>query len=455
MEGLQSDYACASSEYPFSGSAADRKHEGSEVSASSSNFAIRRLTHPDPDGAPEWKQELNERLAATRSRRTAREATSRAPAGNGARERKPETRAALLAARVAQRYANAPSYSELLAAGAGGAVPQWRAAGSTVAVASVSDSRHASGREVGVAAAGQEQPAASHRDSTGGSQSSGHSASRGELDSPFRESAQLFESGPGAAPPGDSGSEPAPNSGREPSPASGEDASNSTIQPLQANLIEFPRELVAARKARPRLVEGPLRESSEEAAHDRAQLRIFEVDLGSISTAVQIEPHADERAAIRLDEGASQESRERERTALQPPLKVAPLEDRLMAAIVDIALVFGSFALFVLVFAACTAHPPSGKPAALGAAAVLITFFALYQYLFFRYSHGTPGMRYAKIALCTFDDENPTREAALRRIGSLLLSAAPLGLGFAWAWFDSDRLGWHDRISGIYQRSYY
>ena len=30
--------------------------------------------------------------------------------------------------------------------------------------------------------------------------------------------------------------------------------------PLPANLIEFPRELVAARKARPRLAEGPLRE---------------------------------------------------------------------------------------------------------------------------------------------------------------------------------------------------
>ena len=32
------------------------------------------------------------------------------------------------------------------------------------------------------------------------------------------------------------------------------------VQPLPAKLIEFPRELVAARKARPRLVEGPLRE---------------------------------------------------------------------------------------------------------------------------------------------------------------------------------------------------
>ena len=37
-------------------------------------------------------------------------------------------------------------------------------------------------------------------------------------------------------------------------------------------------------------------------------------------------------------------------------------------------------------------------------------------------------MRYAKIALCTFEDENPTRKAMCRRVFFLLLSAAPLGI---------------------------
>jgi uncharacterized RDD family membrane protein YckC len=85
---------------------------------------------------------------------------------------------------------------------------------------------------------------------------------------------------------------------------------------------------------------------------------------------------------------------------------------------------------------------------------VLTGFCLLYQFLFFKYAEGTPGMRYAKIALCTFDDENPTRKAMCRRVLFLLLSAAPLGLGFFWAWFDPDRLTWHDRLSRIYQRSY-
>jgi uncharacterized RDD family membrane protein YckC len=136
------------------------------------------------------------------------------------------------------------------------------------------------------------------------------------------------------------------------------------------------------------------------------------------------------------------------------PLKTASMEDRLMAALVDLSLAGLAFLLFVAVFVACTAHPPTGKPALAAAGAALVFFFLLYQYLFFTYSDGTPGMRYARIALCTFDDENPTRRQMQSRIGAMVLSASTLGMGFAWAWFDEDGLGWHDRLSHTYQRSY-
>jgi hypothetical protein len=41
-----------------------------------------------------------------------------------------------------------------------------------------------------------------------------------------------------------------------------------------------------------------------------------------------------------------------------------------------------------------------------------------------------------------------------RRIFAVILAACPLGIGFLWAWLDDDGLGWHDRISRMYQRSY-
>jgi uncharacterized RDD family membrane protein YckC len=229
-----------------------------------------------------------------------------------------------------------------------------------------------------------------------------------------------------------------------------EGSASAAVEPLAVNLIDFPRELVAPRKVRPRLAEGPLRETSQ-AQHD--QLKIFEVAPESVSQTVKIETVAADWSPIRLDADPALRPSRLSQTQ-EVPLKTASLEHRLMAGIFDLALVIAAFAIFVLVFVACTAHPPTGRAALLGAGLVLAGFCLLYQYLFFKFAEGTPGMRYAKIALCTFEDENPSRKAMCRRVLFLFLSAAPLGLGFAWALFDPDRLGWHDRLSRIYQRSY-
>ena len=56
--------------------------------------------------------------------------------------------------------------------------------------------------------------------------------------------------------------------------------------PIPANLIEFPRQLIAPRKARPRLAEGPLREETQL----EPQLRIFEVEAEQIA----VEPASEE-----------------------------------------------------------------------------------------------------------------------------------------------------------------
>jgi uncharacterized RDD family membrane protein YckC len=64
----------------------------------------------------------------------------------------------------------------------------------------------------------------------------------------------------------------------------------------------------------------------------------------------------------------------------------------------------------------------------------------------------TPGMRYAGIALCTFDDDVPTRRQLRRRLGAMAVSLLPVGLGIVWSVFDEDHLSWHDRMSGTYLR---
>ena len=237
-------------------------------------------------------------------------------------------------------------------------------------------------------------------------------------------------------------------------------AETAAPEPLPANLIEFPRQLVAARRARPRLAEGPLR---DDAPDEPAQLRIFEVEAQHISVAPDAEAEAPEWTSILL-------SAQPEPTFFQSPLdadyspalvpQAAPLGRRLLAGTIDLAIIAATVtagvALFIETVFHLTAVPLTlPLPLTLGAiVAALFVFASIFHLLFFTYAEATPGMRYARVALCTLSDENPTRSAMRHRYLAMLLSAAPLGLGYLWAFVDEDGFGWHDRISRMYQRSY-
>ena len=225
--------------------------------------------------------------------------------------------------------------------------------------------------------------------------------------------------------------------------------------PLPANLLEFPRQLIAARKARPRLAEGPLR---EEITPRTAQLRIFEVEPEQISTAPVQPPAAPEwTSSIHLDAHTVTEpvpsAEAPVLSSLRPP-QTAPLQLRFMSAMVDGILVAGGSLAFIAAYARAGGEIPMGVPALLSGLGILMVVHVLYQLLFFTFSDETPGMRYARIGLCTFTDENPTRADMRRRILAQFVAVGPLGLGLLWILLDDDALGWHDRISRMYQRSY-
>ena len=226
---------------------------------------------------------------------------------------------------------------------------------------------------------------------------------------------------------------------------------------LPTNLIEFPRQLVAARKARPRLAEGPLREEADRSP-DRAQLRIFEVEPEAFSTVPlpALGSALPEWSSIRLDswQAPHETAAPDAQVSLSMPLYTAAVSTRCMAAAVDICCLLAVF--LAAVAAAGYASPvlPTGLPAMAAAAGSLLLLGVLYLVFFFTFTDATPGMRYARIALCTFNDDNPTRSAMRRRLFATALSVVPLGLGLVWAWLDDDRLGWHDRISRMYQREY-
>ena len=225
--------------------------------------------------------------------------------------------------------------------------------------------------------------------------------------------------------------------------------------PLPANLIEFPRQLIAARRARPRLAEGPLREEAD-ASPERAQLRIFEVEASSVSTEPAVESVVPEWHSLRLDAPAAPRAAEHPdaQISFALPLQVAPTSQRVMAVLVDGCCITTGWLGAIAVVANVSTELPTGLPALLSAAGLLALFVVLYKVLFFSLGDATPGMRYARIGLCTFADENPTRGSMRRRLLAVLLAGLPLGLGLAWVLLDEEGLGWHDRISRMYPRAY-
>ncbi|MGA7353348.1 MAG: RDD family protein [Acidobacteriaceae bacterium] len=398
--------------------------------------------------APPWRNEVTARVRAHRSR------TTRVPANQPSLPGMEDFHApALVAARVAERYARLPSYREMLEAQA-------------AAAKSAVDER--------IAAASQPRDVdpVQPTDAAAPAQSEPFVEPDPHQPALLRYSVASDSLPPPRLTPAQARADAAPPISHAPDfidPL--EAALVEPAWPLPASLITHPRELIAPRKARPRLAEGPLREDFDavaagsenpqssafaEAEHPvshspagDAQLRIPEVGPDA-----SLEP-APAWRSIHLDaENPMRQSKQSSSLPDGPRLQVASLEDRALAALVDCAFTLAAFLLFALVFAVCSTSLPSGRAALIVAAVTLFAMWLMYQLLFFTLTDATPGMRYAKIALCTFGDETPSRSTRRGRIAALLLSALPLGLGFLWAVFDEDALGWHDRITQTYQRSY-
>jgi len=553
--------------------------EGNQVLSKSASLPAQPFeefdssTKESANATAAWKQEVNQRLAAHRNRRGGPQGDAGGPAEN---PRTASARAAEAAARVAARYAKAPSYSQLLAGEARAAVRAAGAAAEAARNAQAAAEAVLAGLESGPRPALWEQEMQDSRMDLRPSAPQVHAAPARWQDEPPVSAnsepvpANTLQPWAGAQPRWEEAlpvTAPAPQGGRDvwsdmrvhPSPEpqyeyagrsesqyrreqvreqdetglfpydsaeafnefdSHDPMGSATVEPVQhlpANLIEFPRELVATRKARPRLSEGPYYNAPQESS----QLSIFEVDPELLAPPVHLsEPAVEEVAppewaSIELDhldedvdlhssdaaeshqvyvqhdyaavaEAQSRYIQDSQTTGVAveempaeaevipavPPqvnkayqsvaerepaaeLVVARVSDRLLAAIVDGALVTLAVVAAAVVVIASTAHPPTGRIALIATGFGLLLFGLLYQFLFLSFAEeGTPGMRYARIALCTFDDDNPTAEQMRMRIPAALLSALPAGLGLIWAIFDRDHLTWHDRMTRTYQRKY-
>jgi uncharacterized RDD family membrane protein YckC len=138
------------------------------------------------------------------------------------------------------------------------------------------------------------------------------------------------------------------------------------------------------------------------------------------------------------------------RPGIDIPLQSAPLGRRLLASVIDGVIISAASALFGFIFwKIALVRPPQMQLLSL-AAAVPCLFWAAYQYLLIVYAGSTPGLRLARLQLSCFDGTQTKRSVRRWRVLASYLSAASLGMGYAWLFLDEDSLCWHDRITHTY-----
>lgn len=455
---------------------------------------------PEQEPSPEWKRQLLGRLDAYRSKHG--EAAPEIPAPSTVSS---DSKASRIARRVAERYASAPAYRDVLEAQAKReAEERALAAQAALNFDAIPEPVAESHAEMQQAVS---EPQESHAPNSMAVTISAPEPSAAEINEP--ETAPPLHGTP-VLPQFAARSQEmhVHQSAPEPEPTLEDLWASALVEPrafLPSKLIEFPRELVSTQRTRPR--------APQESAADSTQLRIFEVqpeaaaepveynaatDNGAVESAANVEMPAVEAegkpafeatvpaavhtpappvpftpatsgtsarayknlewAAISLDREPVPSRRPLSEPSIAEfaPFLVDPasIDRRVMAFAVDFAAVTAGFLAFLLVFAAATPHLPTGLTAIALGGAVYVSLWVLYQMLFFSLSGSTAGMMYARIALCTFDDQNPTRSAMRCRLAAWWLSCLPLGMGFLWCFVDEDNLSWHDRMTRSYQREY-
>ena len=252
---------------------------------------------------------------------------------------------------------------------------------------------------------------------------------------------------------------------------------------VDSNLIEFPRtvdpvevpqELAEAVVSPPRIFEAEAEaEVSPEAPRELqdtvpcgespefeyAEAPELENDVESYEPAEEL-PRAESSPAddvlppiIYADLGTilqetlpAEEKASSEPAGMDVSVSLASPSLRVLAGLVDSAVVLTGVALFILLLEKMNSLPV-GSLGLLVAAGVSGFLWTLYQYLFLVYRGSTAGLGVAKLTLATMQGSAALRSARRTRALCMLLSCGSLGLGFAWAFLDEDGLCWHDRIS--------
>jgi uncharacterized RDD family membrane protein YckC len=138
---------------------------------------------------------------------------------------------------------------------------------------------------------------------------------------------------------------------------------------------------------------------------------------------------------------------EQERRSLPGLHPVAPIDDRRLAALFDLACLLFAYGGFLLLFGSLGGQFTVSKLTAAVYAATFAIVYLQYFALFTIFGGTTPGMMMRNLQVVSFTGDPPTPRQMLLRSAGYILSAGTFFLGFLWVMWDEDELTWHDRLS--------
>jgi uncharacterized RDD family membrane protein YckC len=207
-----------------------------------------------------------------------------------------------------------------------------------------------------------------------------------------------------------------------------------------AKIIEFPRFGIERFEVERFSFEPPPPPPDQLAEPVGERIRILEVP--------EVEAPAPALGGITIAPAERQDAEKR--PGIDTPLKSASLARRILASLVDGLIIAAASALSGFIFWDVTAIRPPLVQMLGFAAGVPCLFWAIFQYLLIVYAGRTPGLRAFGLELARFDGRPASRSLRRWRVLASYLSAASLGMGYAWVFLDEDALCWHDRITHTY-----
>lgn len=123
---------------------------------------------------------------------------------------------------------------------------------------------------------------------------------------------------------------------------------------------------------------------------------------------------------------------------------------RLMAGVMDVAVVLVALGVFIGVFQNLGDRFEVDVESFRTLSFVFLGLLFFYWIFYLRYVGETAGMTWMRLRIVSVDGQPPSALQKWGRVVGTILSCCAAGLGFLWALADEEKLTWHDRMSQTY-----